>query len=56
MDLVGLVPKSAQGDEYILIIIDYATWYPEAIPRLPPRTSQENWSFSSPVWASPKTC
>ncbi|KAL1248867.1 hypothetical protein QQF64_022185 [Cirrhinus molitorella] len=32
MDLVGPVPKSARGHEYILVIVDYATRYPEAIP------------------------
>ncbi len=32
MDLVGPLPKSARGHEHILVIVDYATWYPEAIP------------------------
>lgn len=32
MDLVGPLPKSAWGHEYILVILDYATWYPEAVP------------------------
>lgn len=32
MNLVVPLPKSAQGHEYILIIINYATWYPEAVP------------------------
>ncbi|XP_042591967.1 uncharacterized protein LOC122139310 [Cyprinus carpio] len=32
MDLVGPLPKSAQGHEHILVIVDYATRYPEAIP------------------------
>uniref|UniRef100_A0A9J8CRS1 Gypsy retrotransposon integrase-like protein 1 n=1 Tax=Cyprinus carpio carpio TaxID=630221 RepID=A0A9J8CRS1_CYPCA len=32
MDLVGPLPKSAQGQEHILVIVDYATRYPEAIP------------------------
>ncbi|XP_066460899.1 zinc finger protein 850-like [Eleutherodactylus coqui] len=32
MDLVGPVVKSARGHQYILVILDYATWYPEAIP------------------------
>lgn len=30
--LVGLLPKSAQGHEYILVILDYAIQYPEAVP------------------------
>ncbi len=32
MDLVGPLPKSARRHEHILVIIDYATRYPEAIP------------------------
>lgn len=32
MDLVGPLSKSARGHEYILVIMDYATRYPEAIP------------------------
>uniref|UniRef100_A0A8C1WPE3 ribonuclease H n=1 Tax=Cyprinus carpio TaxID=7962 RepID=A0A8C1WPE3_CYPCA len=32
MDLVGPLPKSARGHEHILVIVDYATQYPEAIP------------------------
>uniref|UniRef100_A0A8C1GLQ5 Gypsy retrotransposon integrase-like protein 1 n=1 Tax=Cyprinus carpio TaxID=7962 RepID=A0A8C1GLQ5_CYPCA len=32
MDLVGPLPKSARGHEHILVILDYVTRYPEAIP------------------------
>ena len=32
MDLVGPLPRSARGHQYILVILDYATRYPEAIP------------------------
>ncbi|KAL0199468.1 hypothetical protein M9458_008008, partial [Cirrhinus mrigala] len=32
MDLVGPLPKSARGHEHVLVIVDYATRYPEAIP------------------------
>ncbi|KAI2644391.1 Retrovirus-related Pol polyprotein from transposon 17.6 [Labeo rohita] len=32
MDLVGPLPKSACGHEHVLVIVDYATQYPEAIP------------------------
>ncbi|KAL1279885.1 hypothetical protein QQF64_014485 [Cirrhinus molitorella] len=32
MDLVGPLPKSARGHEHILVVVDYATRYPEAIP------------------------
>ncbi|KAJ8353326.1 hypothetical protein SKAU_G00208930 [Synaphobranchus kaupii] len=31
MDLVSPLPKSARGYQYILVILDYATRYPEAI-------------------------
>ena len=32
MDVVGPLPKSGRGHKYILVIVDYATRYPEAIP------------------------
>ncbi|KAL0176575.1 hypothetical protein M9458_028905, partial [Cirrhinus mrigala] len=32
MDLVGPLPKSARGHEHILVVVDYATRYPEAVP------------------------
>ncbi|XP_060748945.1 uncharacterized protein LOC132861438 [Tachysurus vachellii] len=32
MDLIGPLPKSARGHEYILVMVDYATRYPEAVP------------------------
>uniref|UniRef100_A0A9J7Z5P0 Gypsy retrotransposon integrase-like protein 1 n=1 Tax=Cyprinus carpio carpio TaxID=630221 RepID=A0A9J7Z5P0_CYPCA len=32
MDLVGPLPKSAWGHEHILVIVDYATRYPEPLP------------------------
>lgn len=32
MNLVVLLPKSAQGHEYILVILDYTTQYREAVP------------------------
>ncbi|KAJ8341888.1 hypothetical protein SKAU_G00341790 [Synaphobranchus kaupii] len=32
MDIVGPLPKSSRGHRYILVILDYATRYPEAIP------------------------
>lgn len=32
MDLVGPIVKSARGHQYILVVLDYATSYPEAIP------------------------
>uniref|UniRef100_A0A9J7Z6B4 Gypsy retrotransposon integrase-like protein 1 n=1 Tax=Cyprinus carpio carpio TaxID=630221 RepID=A0A9J7Z6B4_CYPCA len=30
--IVGPLPKSARGHEHILVIVDYATRYPEAVP------------------------
>ena len=32
MDIVGPLPHSHSGNKYILVICDYATRYPEAIP------------------------
>lgn len=32
MDLVGPLEPSAKGHRYILVVLDYATRYPEAIP------------------------
>lgn len=32
MDIMGKLPKSSRGQRYILVIMDYATRYPEAIP------------------------
>ena len=32
MDIVGPLPKSSRGHKYILVIMDYATRFPEAIP------------------------
>ncbi|KAG6934087.1 hypothetical protein G0U57_017886, partial [Chelydra serpentina] len=32
MDLVGPLERSAQGHRNVLVILDYATQYPEAIP------------------------
>ena len=32
MDIVGPLPKSRKGNRYILVVCDYATRYPEAVP------------------------
>ena len=32
MVIVGPVPKSRSGNRYVLVICDYATRYPEAVP------------------------
>ena len=32
MDIVGPLPRSQRGNQYILVVCDYATRYPEAIP------------------------
>ena len=32
MDIVGPLPRSSSGQRYILVVCDYTTWYPEAIP------------------------
>ena len=32
MDIVGPFPKSSSGNRYILVLCDYASRYPEAVP------------------------
>ena len=32
MDVVGPLPKTSSGNKYVLVICDYVTRYPEAIP------------------------
>ena len=32
MDIIGPLPKTRQGHRYVLVVCDYATRYPEAIP------------------------
>ena len=32
MDIVGSLPRSQAGNRYILVLCDYATRYPEAVP------------------------
>lgn len=32
MDLVGPLPKGATRFRYVLVIINYATWFPEVVP------------------------
>ena len=32
MDIVGPLPRSARGNRFVLVVCDYATRYPEAIP------------------------
>ena len=31
MDVVGPLPRSRAGHRYVLVVCDYATWYPEAV-------------------------
>ena len=31
-DIVGLLPRSRSGNQYILVICDYVMRYPEAVP------------------------
>jgi len=32
MDIVGPLPRSRSGNRYILVLCDYGTRYPEAVP------------------------
>ena len=34
LDIVGPLPKTSRGHRYILVIVDYATQYPEPPPYL----------------------
>ena len=55
MDIVGPLPKSARGHQYILVMVDYATRYPEAIPLRKANAKQiakELFLFSSRVGIS----
>lgn len=42
MDLIGPIPKSARGLDYILVILDYGTIYPRqsSYRKPPPETSR----------------
>ena len=42
MDVVGPLPKTRKGNQYILVVCDYATKYPEVFPL---------WMFAAPVVA-----
>ncbi|KAJ8346383.1 hypothetical protein SKAU_G00277840 [Synaphobranchus kaupii] len=46
MDIVGPLPKSSRGHRYILVILDYATRYPEAIPLRTATVPQASTGFS----------
>ncbi len=49
MDIVGPLERSTAGNRYILVICDYATRYPEAVPLGASRltTLLRSWSNSS---------
>ena len=32
MDIIGPLPRSRSGNRYVLVVCDYGTKYPEAIP------------------------
>ena len=32
LDIVGPLPKTSRGHRYVLVMVDYATCYPEAVP------------------------
>ena len=35
LEIVGPLPKTSRGHRYILVLVDYATRYPEALPLRP---------------------
>ena len=45
MDIVGPLPRSRSGNRYVLVVCDYATRYPEAVPICGPL--MPNWSPKS---------
>lgn len=52
LDIVGPIPKSARGHQYMLVIVDYAPRYPEAVPLRKANAQQiakELFLFSSRV-------
>lgn len=55
-DLVGL--KSAQGYEYVLVLVDYAMRYPQAVPlqKATSRNITQEFVLFFNKWESPKTC
>ena len=32
LDIIGPLPKTSRGHRYVLVMVDYATRYPEAVP------------------------
>lgn len=44
MDVIGLLPRSSAGNQYILVFMDYATRYPDVVPLrtvMVPRIAEE---------------
>lgn len=54
-DLVLLLPKSAQGHEYVLVLVDYVMRYPVTVP-LQKATSRSIAQELVLQWESQKTC
>ena len=45
LDIVGPLPKTSRGHRYILVLVDYATRYPEALPLHPGGTHRSGLMF-----------
>ena len=45
MDIIGPLPLSRSGNRYLLVICDYGTWFPEAVPlrAIDAETVAEEW-------------
>lgn len=51
MDLVGLLPKSNWGHKYVLVIMDYATKYPEVVPLWKATATLDDVIIHSSTWS-----
>ncbi len=54
MDLIGPLERSARGHRFALVLVDYATRYPEAVPlrSISAKSVARHCFDSSPEWES----
>lgn len=56
MELVGPLPKSTRGQKYILVILDYTTRYPKAVPLWKATSQNITSELVLLLSGSPRTC